>query len=739
MKFIWTINKSYNSYYKSEPYNYVISVLGHEGKYSLTAYLKSKGYIYSLLVSYNTFYDYFTKITLTVKLTNEGYNNINTIIEIILTYVNYLQREDINKDFFEELKRISEINFFLDEQYDPIDLCEDISSSLTLTKLDEDIYIKSKLEEYKPELIKEILNSMTTENLNIYLMSSKLKENKEEGKYNIESIYGTQYIKNKVNFFSYIKQINNDLAYPQLNPFIPKNLKMINIDNLTDFIIPKKMVNDAQRIIWYKPNIKYNMPKVYLSAKAYISNLNIGLNSYLIYSDILFKLLLDELSELIYLGEASENSINFDVSVSSLLIDIEGYSDMINNYLKEYFNNIKKIINITSIKDINIKLLTLLERKMKKINNFHLAKVREQTEAKFRKILTENSIDNRLIICENFKKNLENNIIPEEFFNFMKNLLKKVKYEWLIEGNILYNEAESIILNVENSLNELFGSMNQNKNGKELLSINEIRKQRVIDIPFNKIYRFNFSSKDKENESSTILIYFQIGNFNYNKNDIFNQQKYRDYIKYKSLLFIINSIFSESFYDDLRTQQQIGYDVYTQNDDQYGILGFLLFVSSAKFNPDQIVDKINKFLINKNILNPNNFTDEDFETYKKSLINLLNQKPLNLGEEFSRDISYMTDRTYIFDQRQDFINYINDSMTKQDVVNFFSEYIYYKSKRLEIALYNSKKVNIEMDIENECIDSNEDILPSYKNATIEIIHNIDDFHRYTKYFDIEIY
>ena len=50
LHFMWIINKSYNSYYKSEPYNYVVSVLGHESRHSLTSYFKKKDIYTSLFL-----------------------------------------------------------------------------------------------------------------------------------------------------------------------------------------------------------------------------------------------------------------------------------------------------------------------------------------------------------------------------------------------------------------------------------------------------------------------------------------------------------------------------------------------------------------------------------------------------------------------------------------------------------------------------------------------------------------
>ena len=51
ISFNWIINKTFEKYIKSKPMNYIISLLGHETKHSLSSYLKKIGYIYTLSYS----------------------------------------------------------------------------------------------------------------------------------------------------------------------------------------------------------------------------------------------------------------------------------------------------------------------------------------------------------------------------------------------------------------------------------------------------------------------------------------------------------------------------------------------------------------------------------------------------------------------------------------------------------------------------------------------------------------
>ena len=454
--FSWMVNKIYSDYIKSNPLDFVISLLGYETKHSLTSYLKKKGYIYSLVSSNESTLDLYTEISIRIKLTDEGYNNYEKIISIVLSYINYLQKEEIHQDFYEELKALSEIGFHLDEQNDPIDFCENLSRALNMLKPKETFYIASKIEEYRPDIVKEILDSLSFLNLNIYLLSNKLKEEKEylENKnlYNIEKIYGTEYMKIKTNFSKYLiddKEFSeSDLGYPELNPFLAKDLSMIDLVkeniNIDEYKYPKKM-SDKDSIIWYKPVVKYNMPRVYFVGKAYVSNLNLNNEIFYIYLEIFIKLIYKENSDFDYFGSVSENSISLSCSTSSIIVKASGYTDSLEKYITEYFKNVSKLVDIQKIENIVSKLIKILEELINSAKNFYLSNVSTQTKKMKNFILKKLKVMNNIEIYKKFKKELEHNIIPQEFLFFIKNFLKKVKYEWLVEGNIPYKNAEKII------------------------------------------------------------------------------------------------------------------------------------------------------------------------------------------------------------------------------------------------------------------------------------------------------
>ena len=74
-----------------------------------------------------------------------------------------------------------------------------------------------------------------------------------------------------------------------------------------------------------------------------------------------------------------------------------------------------------------------------------------------------------------------------------------------------------------------------------------------------------------------MLVYFQTENTCFNENNTFNQQLYEKYIKYYVLNCMMYYIFNEKFYDELRTQQQLGYDVSFGSESYNNVFGLKVF------------------------------------------------------------------------------------------------------------------------------------------------------------------
>ncbi|XP_077296679.1 insulin-degrading enzyme-like [Arctopsyche grandis] len=93
-------------HYKTEPLNYIGQLIGHEGPGSLLSLLKVKGWC-------NSLYSYcylggrgFAFFNISVDLSENGINHTDEIVELVFQYINLLNKEGIQKWFFDEIANI---------------------------------------------------------------------------------------------------------------------------------------------------------------------------------------------------------------------------------------------------------------------------------------------------------------------------------------------------------------------------------------------------------------------------------------------------------------------------------------------------------------------------------------------------------------------------------------------------------------------------------------------------------
>lgn len=128
--------------------------------------------------------------------------------------------------------------------------------------------------------------------------------------------------------------------------------------------------------------------------------------------------------------------------------------------------------------------------------------------------------------------------------------LKQGRYVWFIGGNISKESATKI---AEESMNQL-----------ALGPVPVLDAATVLQLPKGKSYLFEFPLADTTNPNSAILTYFQYG--------------WTNCVKKKLMNVLISNAIKQPFFDDLRTRQQLGYTVMTQDYNIKNVIGQLFLV-----------------------------------------------------------------------------------------------------------------------------------------------------------------
>lgn len=116
----------------------------------------------------------------------------------------------------------------------------------------------------------------------------------------------------------------------------------------------------------------------------------------------------------------------------------------------------------------------------------------------------------------------------------------------------------------------------------------------------------------------------------------------------------------EPLFNQLRTQEQLGYSVFCLMRDTFGIFGYSVTVCTQadKFTTEHIDDRIETFLKSfMKILKK--MSDKELNEIKIALVKLKQCVDLHLKEEVGRNWSEIVNEDYIFDRQDREINAIN--------------------------------------------------------------------------------
>ena len=150
---------------------------------------------------------------------------------------------------------------------------------------------------------------------------------------------------------------------------------------------------------------------------------------------------------------------------------------------------------------------------------------------------------------------------------FSKKWLKTGRFEWFITGNIKQVSAVNMVESTQKIMD------------LQTLQKQHVLEQRTINLPAGHTYNFSYDLKDETN--SAVLLYYQHETLTM-RSQLVNE--------------IIANLMKSPFFQQLRTQEQLGYAVFSMVSDIRGITGFNFLIQSNGKSPQYCQDRIKKFI-----------------------------------------------------------------------------------------------------------------------------------------------
>lgn len=565
---------------------------------------------------------------ITASLTDKGLAQRDEVVAAIFSYIAMLREKGIDKRYFDEVSHVLALDFRYPSITRDMDYIEWLADTMLRVPVEHTLDAPYLADDYDAAAINARLEEMTPQKARIWYISPQEPHNKLA--YFVNAPYQVEHISAQT-FADWQQRAGNiQLSMPVLNPYIPDEFTLIPSDGKI-YSHPVKLENDyGMRIYWMPSQFYASEPKatimLALRNRQAISNAQqqvlFGLNDYL------SSLALDELN-----SQASVGGISFSIGENDgLVFSASGFTQRLPNLLK------KLVEGYASFQPS--------AQQLEQAKSWYLEKLEAAEKGKaFEQAIQPMQMLSQLPYTQReTRRKLVKGITLKEVVAYRDNLVRSATPEMMVVGNM---RSESVT--------------QLGRDLKQQLQSDGTQYWHSKYVAFDKPLKANMEQKGSSTDSALAALYIPLG-----------------YSEYQSMAnsTMLSQIIQPWFYNQLRTEEQLGYAVFSFQmpvGRQWGI-GFLLQSNSKQ--PAYLLQRYQAFYpqAEKRL---RDMSQSDFTQYQQAMLNELKQRPQTLNEEASRYSRDFDRQNYAFDTRQKVIEQIQQ-LTASGLADFFHQAVMQK-------------------------------------------------------------
>lgn len=574
----------------------IAAALGYENEKSLTQLLKNEHLAEEVNVG-TRLYTPSMQFILNISLTDEGVKNVDKVILHCFETIHLLQKEGIPKSFFDEVKELSTLTYEYQSRQDVFGMVMNDAEKMIDEPLDTFPYKTSVPSKYSPEDIKTTLDYLTPERAQYLVIAREeltgVKPTQTEPWFNVE--YSVKKVPEKTLLEWSQAPLNPLIQPPEPNPFVPKNLSLLNSVEKNDNLIlptPRAIVDTTSAIVFYKEDTRLLVPETASLFRIYTPGKSSGNPVHEVLADLYVRVLRNSLNALNYQGREAHLSFALNPMDAGFKLSLQGYSEKAPLFFEEMLAQM--ITSSPTEQEFSDQKNSL----QKDYENAALDTPLKQAQEILKAILYKN-----YVTTEKKAKAIQK-VTYQDFLTFKKTLFQKTYIEAIIYGNLHEQEAINLYKTLQKSL------------GSTPLPKSAITKKSVLKLNAEK-GPFLFSREIKQFGNACILV-IEDGCFT---------------LKKRAALQILAKGMQEPFFSELRTRQQTGYIVSSAEQEMERELFLFFLVQSNTYDPCDLNARFELFLDNfLREFKTDEITKERFETIQKSLITEISTSPKNISQ-----------------------------------------------------------------------------------------------------------
>lgn len=648
---------------RTKPSKILSHLIGHEGPGSLLSYLKAQKWANGLSAGLSRDNEDWSLFSVKVDATEAGITQMDAVVGAIYQYVHMLQREaPFEPWIFEETKDLAAVEFRFKAKETPISYTSYLAT--VMHKYPTSLIVSGGylLYEYDADAVQGILNALVPQRMRLTVVSKQF-EGKTQA---VERWYGTPYTESPVDaalLDKWTKQEpNSALHLPHRNEFICSDFAVVTPPATTvpeADRAPHLLRDDEQCRLWFQPDSQFRKPKHTLSFLLYSPSVS-PTPYHAVLTGLFVRYLKDELTECAYDAELA--GMEYEISFSSRAVEffVEGYSQKLPILLAKVLH---QLVDMTKPGHEFAPAVfeRIKDRTKRMYENFFLEEPYQHCVYAGSVLLEASkwSVDDKLRAIEQ--------LTLGDLAAHAQGLFQQLFIESFFYGNLDAAESNAIMADVLRAF--AFGE----PGGSFPLLSSQRSRPRIVQLADNVEYKLERRAWNLDNCNSAVCVLFQLED---------------ESMALRARLELFAHVFKEPCFNQLRTQEQLGYLVFSGIMRTEGVEYFRVLLQSDVAAPPLLGARIEAFLLRfrRQLVD---MAPDVWAKHVHAVVKALREKPKQEQEECMRAWREIANEAYCFDRRHR-VAAIVATLHKRDLLAFFDEFIAaggVRRSKLSIGLY----------------------------------------------------
>jgi secreted Zn-dependent insulinase-like peptidase len=632
LQVMFPLDDDYRDAYAVKPMSYLGNLVGHEGEGSVLSQLKAEGLAESLAAGSGLAWRGGSLFSASITLTEKGVAEYDRVLQLLFAYLDLLREEGPKRWLYEEQSQLSELAFRFKEEGSPISYVAGVASGMHYYPARDILRGPYVMRDYQADMIAGIFSQVVPENALVILSHPGVATDR------VSAHYGVPYSVSQVGaaqLASWQGEVPaGTLAVPAPNMFIAEDVSLVDIEPGN----PEHptLVLEAQRQrIWFLQDETFRIPKgaTYINFRSpYVGQSPEQAAAAVLYT----ALLKDQVNEYTYPALLAGLNFSFYKHAQGMSMRISGYDDKQAVLLRDLLAEMKEpTFSAQRFDDIRKDMIRSLE-------NVDAKRPSSQAMDDLREALLHGQWGEQALIDELSGMQLS------DLEAYAHKFWASANAEALVYGNYTPAAVRNLSAQLESILPD------------------------TPAPPLDQLKVTRLSPGDKllypvaiEHDDAVLAWYLQgAGN------------TWED----RAATALTAQIMKSGFFQQLRTEQQLGYIVSAFSWPQMDVPGLVMLIQSPVADAAELAEAMAAFLVNVD----GTLTEEQFLRHRTALVNEILRPDKNLWERAEFYWQSIAREQFEFDGREALAGAV-EALTLADWKAYFREVFVDSPRSLQVA------------------------------------------------------